>query len=160
MKAISLWQPWAQLVAIGAKRIETRHWPTNIRGAIAIHAAKKSTGELRALSLRQPFRDALYPGDSIGWAGPLPLGAIVAVADLYTCAPIVHPGGAAGARQSVLDPLALRPEEKAFGNYDLSEGPRYAWGLRNVQALPEPIPFKGAQGFFDVPDELIAGALR
>ena len=160
MRAISLWQPWAQLVAIGAKRIETRHWPTNIRGTIAIHAAKKWNRELRELSMEQPFRDALYPGNAITWACAPALGAIVAVAELYTCAPIVHPGGAVGARQSVLDPLALRPEEKAFGNYDLSAGPRFAWGLRNAQALAEPIPFTGRQGFFDVPDELIAGALR
>ena len=160
MKAISLWQPWAQLVAIGAKRIETRHWPTNVRGTIAIHAAKKWNRELRELSFGSPFREALYPGASITWAGPAALGAIVAVADLYTCAPIVHPGGAAGARQSVLDPLALSAQEKAFGNYDLSEGPRFAWGLCNVLALVKPIPFTGKQGFFDVPDELIAGALR
>jgi activating signal cointegrator 1 len=40
MKAITLTQPWATLVAIGAKRIETRSWPTNYRGPLAIHAAK------------------------------------------------------------------------------------------------------------------------
>lgn len=40
MNAISLWQPWASLVAAGIKRIETRSWGTNFRGPIAIHAAK------------------------------------------------------------------------------------------------------------------------
>ena len=25
--ALPLWQPWASLVALGAKRVETRHWP-------------------------------------------------------------------------------------------------------------------------------------
>lgn len=44
MKAISLWQPWASLIACGAKIYETRDWapPRNLIGQpIAIHAAKK-----------------------------------------------------------------------------------------------------------------------
>lgn len=41
MKAITLWQPWASLLACGAKGYETRSWATSYRGQIAIHAAKK-----------------------------------------------------------------------------------------------------------------------
>lgn len=44
MKAISLWQPWASLIACGAKPYETRSWapPRSMIGQpIAIHAAKK-----------------------------------------------------------------------------------------------------------------------
>ena len=40
MKALTLTQPWATLIAVGAKRIETRSWGTSYRGRIAIHAAK------------------------------------------------------------------------------------------------------------------------
>jgi hypothetical protein len=40
MKAITLHQPWATLVAIEQKKIETRSWPTSYRGPLAIHAAK------------------------------------------------------------------------------------------------------------------------
>jgi hypothetical protein len=39
MKAISLLQPWATLVAIGAKHFETRSWSTAFRGPLAIHAS-------------------------------------------------------------------------------------------------------------------------
>src|SRR3954451_22243677 len=38
--ALTLTQPWATLVAIGAKQIETRSWGTSYRGWLAIHAAK------------------------------------------------------------------------------------------------------------------------
>ncbi|MBP0020973.1 MAG: ASCH domain-containing protein, partial [Cyanobacteria bacterium SBLK] len=31
-KAISLWQPWASLIAMGRKKFETRHWSTDYRG--------------------------------------------------------------------------------------------------------------------------------
>lgn len=47
MKAISLWQPWASLIAAGVKSIETRGWPTNYRGQIAIHAAKRPRRSVR-----------------------------------------------------------------------------------------------------------------
>jgi hypothetical protein len=41
MKAISLWQPWASAIALGWKKNETRHWSTDYRGPLLIHAAKK-----------------------------------------------------------------------------------------------------------------------
>ena len=41
MKDISLWQPWASLIALDQKSIETMGWGTRFRGPIAIHAAKR-----------------------------------------------------------------------------------------------------------------------
>jgi hypothetical protein len=41
MKALTLIQPWATLVALGEKQIETRSWDTKYRGPLAIHAGKK-----------------------------------------------------------------------------------------------------------------------
>lgn len=38
MKALTVTEPWATLIAIGAKRIETRSWPTEYRGPVAIHS--------------------------------------------------------------------------------------------------------------------------
>ena len=40
MKALSIRQPWAWLIANGYKSIENRTWDTNVRGPIAIHAGK------------------------------------------------------------------------------------------------------------------------
>ena len=40
MKAITVWQPWATLLATGQKHNETRSWKTSYRGEILIHAAK------------------------------------------------------------------------------------------------------------------------
>lgn len=47
MRALTLWQPWASLVAIGAKTIETRSWPapaSAVGERIAIHAAATTRG--------------------------------------------------------------------------------------------------------------------
>ena len=41
MKALSVRQPWANLIAAGEKTIETRTWATNYRGEILIVSSKK-----------------------------------------------------------------------------------------------------------------------
>jgi hypothetical protein len=134
MRAISLWQPWASAVAFGLKRIETRHWPARYTGPLAIHAAKRWTAETRddAASFARAYDPRL--------AEP-PLGAIVATCRLVRCdrsEDILHRG--------------ITSMEEAFGNY----GPgRFGWLLDDIVALAEPIPFRGAQGFFDVPDGLL-----
>jgi hypothetical protein len=144
VKALPLWQPWASLVEVGAKRIETRHWPAPaalLGQRIAIHATK--TPAHLAIGGTEPFRSALvnaYPQMVSG----LPLGAIIATVVLDRCTQITA---------DAADELERRnPAEYVFGNY---EPGRFAWVLRDVVRLAEPVPFKGSQGIFDVPDELL-----
>lgn len=40
MKALSILQPWAWLIAAGHKDIENRKWSTTFRGSFLIHAGK------------------------------------------------------------------------------------------------------------------------
>jgi hypothetical protein len=40
MKALSLKQPWAELVVSGKKTIELRNWNTGFRGEFLVHASK------------------------------------------------------------------------------------------------------------------------
>ncbi len=42
--AITVYQPWADLIVRGIKDIENRSWPTRFRGKILIHAGKKIDG--------------------------------------------------------------------------------------------------------------------
>lgn len=41
MKALTLWQPYSQAIAIGLKQFETRSWATKHRGLLAIHCSVK-----------------------------------------------------------------------------------------------------------------------
>lgn len=75
LKALTLWQPWATLVAQGLKEFETRSWGTYYLGELAIHAAKRPMGKAE----RGLLQDLGVPGLVC------PLGAIVAVADLTGC---------------------------------------------------------------------------
>ena len=156
MKCLSLWQPWATLIAVGAKKIETRSWkPPMERGVVmplAIHAAKKWDHDLRAMCGTEPFRSILglnWSGSTFnkdGHAWVMPLGSIVAVADLV---------GWMTTEQCVRGTGTLAPiseQERAFGDYSVG---RFGWLLANVRRLPEPIPYRGAQGLFDIPDSLI-----
>lgn len=131
IRALSLHQPWATLVAVGAKRIETRSWQTAHRGLLAIHATRDLPREGAALCHASPFREALL---AAGLAGPddLPRGCVVAIARLVDCTPIVAPP----------------PEPEAtFGDYTLG---RVAWRLDDVWQLPRPIAARGAQGVWSV----------
>ena len=134
IKAISLWQPWASLVARGVKRHETRHWLTAYRGPIAIHAAKT----LDMADAPDPLCDSAL---GVYWKDSLPLGAVVAIARLRD----VRPG------PSVFD--SLTRADQTAGNF--AHG-RFAWDLADVRALGEPIPLAGRQGLFnwEPPDDL------
>lgn len=144
MKAITLHQPWATLVAIGAKRIETRSWRTGYRGPLAIHAGKHWSGQQDDLCWDEPFRGALWNGLDIeneGWLGSwekhLPMGCIVAVAELLGCVD--------GAE---LGPGLVREdrmEELAFG--DIRPG-RWCWVLGPAFPVAEPVPVRGQPGLW------------
>lgn len=148
MKALSLTQPWATLVAIGAKRIETRSWSTHYRGPIAIHASKGFPRDCRDLCATQPFLRELT---RVGLSMPeLPLGAVVATARL---AYVFLTGDALNYQdrsRTVRGPSGLTyemtPQEITFGDY--SPG-RFGWVLTDVVRLPSPIPAKGSLGLWD-----------
>lgn len=160
MKALSLTQPWASLVANGSKRIETRSWRTSHRGLIAIHASKGFPAWAKELCGEEPFYSALikYNGSRASFGGiatqivaveALPRGTIIATAELVACSPTNTIWGVTDAFRQ---PREGEPEH-AFGDY--SDG-RYMWFLENVHPLPEPIPCRGALGLWEIPTEIEA----
>jgi hypothetical protein len=139
VKALPLWQPWATLVAVGAKRGETRSWapPDSLVGQrIAIHACR--TTRALELCVVWPFNRYI-----VDWT-TLPLGAVVATCVLEKYVQITSANSAA------LEDS--KPEEFAFGDYTPG---RFAWILRDVHRLLEPVPYRGSQGIFEIPDELV-----
>jgi hypothetical protein len=49
LKAITIHQPWAQLLVTGEKLYETRSWHTSHRGQLVVHAARKFTEDMRLI---------------------------------------------------------------------------------------------------------------
>ncbi|WP_368653744.1 ASCH domain-containing protein [Ornithinibacillus sp. 4-3] len=152
MKAITIKQPWATLIAIGAKKFETRSWQTKYRGPIAIHAGK--TIDIDACHDKSIIEALNKVG--IFLTNDLPTGAIIAIAELKKCWSIVHhPGTDVDIAKTIqvggeLNVPRKHPdfhkyivpteEEVDFG--DWTPG-RYAWELDNVQKLNIPVPAKG-----------------
>jgi hypothetical protein len=155
LKAITIHQPWASLIAYGHKKFETRSWKTNYRGPIAIHASKKRDMEfIWELKNKYPEIWQAIPA--------FPTGAIVAVAELAECWRMVyHPGPDVGRAKHI--PFGAEADvprdhpnfsryivptetEKMFGDWRTG---RYAWELANVRLLPDPIPAKGQQGLWN-----------
>ena len=138
MKALSFTQPQATLVALGAKRIDTRSWSTGYRGRLAIHASGRITKEGIALCWQPHVRAALeaagYGAGSGSRRNPfnLPLGAVLAIATLVDV-------------QRIQSENAPGEPEYSFGDYTPG---RYAWYLEEVYRLPSPIPAKGHLGLF------------
>jgi len=144
MKAITIYQPWASLLACGAKKYETRSWATNYRGPIAIHAAQKSynLGDID-FGLVRGFMSAAENALGIYEANNAPLGVVVATAELVGCWRIT---ASDGKRACMLHLPNGNPcvsgNELLFG--DWTPG-RYAWEFANMTMLPEPIPARGRQ---------------
>lgn len=153
MKAITLTQPWATLVAIGAKKIETRSWRTDYRGPLAIHAAMGGYNDDIILA-DTPFKRELEK-TGITSRLQIPLGAIVATAELVDvqrmpddidhleCFILLDKDNPADTRKSKV--WNLNKNERAFGLYKAG---RYAWLLDNIQMLREPIRTRGALGIW------------
>lgn len=134
--AISLTQPWATLMALDAKRIETRGWRTSFRGWLAIHAAKGFPKDCQALCSNTVFRETLWAG-GLYKVQSLPLGAVIAVVNIVDCR-----------HTEVLRERLAGTRELAFGDY--SDG-RYGFIVESVRQLREPIPMKGALSIWKMP---------
>lgn len=179
MKALSLTQPWAALLAVGAKTIETRDWPTSYRGWFAIHASKGFPSAARdfahAETVQRSLTDALRASaknENIPWLEEwfrrspdfLPTGAIIGVAHLSHCEPTTEVFEANG-NTSIdhcfsLNVLSSRmmnfrdvpKNERVFGDYRArgDKGKlRHAFWTTHAIPLLEPIPCAGSLGFWD-----------
>ncbi len=134
LKCLSVWQPWAHLLASGVKDIENREWSTSYRGPVLIHAgarldrdcfntdgnlAEYPLGEMmRSLGLDIPERQSLYP-----------IKSIIGIATLVD--------------------VVTRSSSIWF---------RGTYGFVFIDAKPfkKPVPYSGALRLFDVPREVIA----
>ncbi len=133
MKAITICQPYAELIARGIKRVENRKWPTHHRGPIAIHAGK----------------GAKYWTDEYGFAAhECDWGAVVATANLIACIPQVQISGG----NLVESLMWLRTHEHA-------EGP-FCWVLTDIVRLAVPISIRGAQGLWDITGDALEAPIE
>lgn len=135
MRAVTIRQPWATLIALGEKRFETRSWATKHRGAIAIHAGKAVDKKACA----HPAIKTILSKHGYSTPNDLPIGAVIATGVLMDCWQSFTQEA-----QVVLESAGriknINAFEECVGDY--TEG-RYAWELDQMNILQKPIPAKG-----------------
>lgn len=163
-RALTIRQPWASLIALGVKTIETRSWRTDYRGPLVIRAGAKEPERGRVgrftVDCFTTGHDFYLKGDD-GLTLSLHLGAVVAVVDLVDVVPIID--------DWPLDTVAyVRREQRTTGVTewwlyndetgrcadvtgqepygDFAPG-HYAWILDRIRPVT-PVPAKGRQGLW------------
>lgn len=127
MKALSIRSPWWWAILKAGKDIGNRDWKTNFRGRVLIHASKwyKNDDVMDDLGVIKRILDLDDPVEDHGkFLKPFG-GCIVGSVEIVDC--VTH-----------------SKSPWFFGTY--------GFVLKDPIDFPRPFPFKGALGFFEVPD--------
>ena len=125
MKAITIKQPFASLIAAGIKEYEFRTWKTNYRGEILIHAGKSID------------KDAMKKFEFLNL--DYPTGCIIAKAKLTDCVPIT---------EAVKEELREKNFLVYSGTTESAGWNGYGFWLENVETM-EPIFVNGMLGLWE-----------
>jgi hypothetical protein len=141
MKALTIWQPWASLVMIGAKPLEFRKWNFADRPHLArligqrivVHAGARPvrTSELADVLVRIDEGESALDARIARPFGAAPLAAALGTAIL-------------GEPRSCMDLF-----KDVVADSDRIDEHMYGWPLSDVQPFAQPIPANGAQGFWN-----------
>jgi hypothetical protein len=135
MKALTICQPYSELIARGDKRVENRTWSTPYRGLLYIHAGKSK--QWLSLDPTKKF-DQNY---NIPVA-QLSFGAVIAIADLIDCVHISR----------IRHPEVIE-KHPWLSSHEHVSGP-WCFILNKVSRIG-PWPWRGAQGMFDIDEEAL-----
>ncbi len=145
MKVLSLLQPWATLVVMGVKQIETRAWSTAYRGPLLIHASKGKAGEIFANE--PPFKKYIPQFKQ------LPFGYIIGKV-ILTDVTRIGTGSLINTSDEMMNKLTM--EEKAFGDYTPG---RFAWLLQHAIAFKTLLGARGSLTLWEFNEGLIEESL-
>ena len=129
MKALTLIQPWATLIMLGEKQIETRSWNTKYRGKLAIHAGKK----IDKTVFDKPYYKEVFAKNNITPQN-IPTSCIIAYCDLDDTK----------STEELVN--IISDKERCFGDYSSN---RFGWILKNIVPITPPIPAKGMIGLWE-----------
>lgn len=125
MKAITIKQPWATLIAEGYKEYEFRTWKTKFRGKVLIHAGKGIDKEAME---RYKYLNLEYPS-----------GQIIAEAEITDCVYV---------DDDLRKELMIKNPEIYHTIIKHKEWEGYGFKLENVKKV-EPITVNGALSFWN-----------
>ncbi len=130
MKALSILQPWAEVILNGWKDVENRTWRNSFRGEFLIHAGKRYDSDSEPFILETLIKIGRIRGSAVdeylAVMRNAPRGAVLGTASITSC----------------VTPLLVSGSPWAFGPY--------CYLLADVVRFTTPKPYKGKLGFFNV----------
>ena len=129
MKVLSLTEPYATLIKIGVKKIETRSWKTSYRGKLYIHAS--STKIPKEYKNNKELMNLVNVNE-------LNFGNIICSCNLVDCIEMTD---------KFIEEVKKNKEEFICGVYKIG---RYAWILEDIKVLENPISAKGHLGIWNM----------
>lgn len=150
MKALSIKQPWASLIAHGIKDIENRTWKTKFRGTIYIYASAKTAGSTLDLLTPQQWNEWDLHIKKIKYFPCFDFSAIIGEVDIIDC---VQDHPSIWAEKAVYNEEDFMDEEDEI-NYHKNIAPFikpiYNWVLANAKLYDKPIlNVKGKLSFWE-----------
>ena len=133
MKVLSLTEPYATLIKLGKKKIETRSFKTNYRGELYIHAS--STKIPKEWKNNKELMELVDGND-------LNFGYIILKCKLVDCVYM---------DEEFLDKIKKDKLEFICGDYRLG---RYAWILEDIEVLDKPLFAKGKLGIWNYEEDI------
>lgn len=129
MKVLSLTEPYATLIKENKKIVETRSFKTSYRGELYIHASstkipKQFLDNVELMNLTKDLK--------------LNFGNIICKCELVDCIYMT--------KEYVEDMKKNNYQEYICGVYEVG---RYAWILKNISILEQPIKAKGHLGIWN-----------
>lgn len=165
MKVITLWQPWASLIMIGAKPFEFRSWSYIKRGVgvkpndtIGIHAGARPIRLAEIEDLLERIDDPIC---STGLDADKARQLLQRIAKAHKGRGVVEMSALLGTVRIGMPQLsveAMPAWRGEIGDSDRLEHCKWAWPMLDVKPLPAPIAMKGWQGFFNCPVPIQAAA--
>jgi len=125
IKALTICNPYPEMILQGTKRVENRSWPTSFRGWLVLHAGRS--------------REWMADGDAQCFPN-LSWGAIVGRIEIVDCLPITR------IRAGAFD---QHPRLYWLSGHEHTFGP-WCWVIDRTQRLRTPIPANGARGLWDI----------
>lgn len=130
MKALTIIQPFAELIIVGEKRVENRTWETRYRGPLAIHAGVSK----RYMGSAVEYWCNHYCVDPAA----LTFGAVIGTVELVDCIQY------APERCDQIAPLGYE-----WLDFDPHVSGPWCWVLANPRRLPEPVAARGKLGLWN-----------
>src|SRR5690349_10707214 len=149
MKALTIWQPWASLVMIGAKPYEFRRWDYRERERslegqrIVIHAGARPVKPSEIHDLIE--RCSEYQGAGTGMRAAIALPLLKRIADAHKCRGVIELSAGLGTAILGTPRRCTDLFRGKVADSDRIDQHMWAWPLTEIEPFAEPVQAKGAQ---------------